>query len=169
MKYKLPLILALLIGLIVPVLTYAQNASLSLKSLDGNTVSVENQRGKVVIFAIGATWLPLSIQQASVVNQLADKYGKNNVSIYFVSTDTDNAKSKNYATDEKIRAFAKRTKMQSTILRDTTSESLKVFGVDQIPAFVILDKKGGVAGTIAGLDSEEDALSQVSTAVDKVL
>jgi peroxiredoxin len=151
--------------------TYNYN-DVSLRKVGGEAVTLENLKGKVTVLAIGASWLPLSKQQAAIANQLTQTYGKRNVIIYFVSTDADDAKSKNYATDQQLTEFGARNKLTTTILRDTAGTTLKFFNVDQIPAFVILDKQGKVAGVITGLDSENntsEAVSQISAEIDKVL
>ena len=72
----------------------------SLPSLNGDNVDVQAQKGKVVVLAIGASWLPLSGKQAEFTNQLVRKYSGKNVAVYFIATDSTNPKSKTYATDE---------------------------------------------------------------------
>jgi hypothetical protein len=60
-------------------LTVAAKAQVNLTSLDGSRVSVEGQTGKVVVLAIGASWLPLSGKQAEFTSALAKKYAGKNV------------------------------------------------------------------------------------------
>ncbi|MCV6004852.1 hypothetical protein OFO99_35995, partial [Escherichia coli] len=81
-------------------------AQTRLNSLNGGSVDVRAQRGKVVVLAVGASWLPLSSKQAEFTNVLAKKYSGKNVIIYFIATDSANPKSKNYATDEKLKQWA---------------------------------------------------------------
>lgn len=85
---------------------FAVSGQTNLPSLSGGSVDVQAQRGKVVILAVGASWLPLSGKQAEYTNALARKYAGKNVSIFFVLTDSTNSKSKNYATDEQLRQWA---------------------------------------------------------------
>jgi thiol-disulfide isomerase/thioredoxin len=144
--------------------------SLPLKSLDGASVDVQGLNGKVVVLAIGASWLPLSKDQITITNKLARKYAGRDVAIYWVSNDSDNAKSKNYATDEQIQAFGVKNKLTSAILRDPMGASLKKFGVDQIPSFVILDKTGKLAGeAFGGLDPETDITPDIASRIDALL
>src|SRR5690606_6260602 len=81
------------------------SAQTPLPSLKGGTVDVQAQRGKVVIIAIGASWLPLSGKQAEFTNALAKKYAGKNVALYFIATDSTNPRSKNYATDDQLRQW----------------------------------------------------------------
>ena len=148
----------------------AQTAS--LQTLSGETVSLADAKGKVVVLAIGASWLPLSKKQIETTNKLVKKYG-NNVVIYWVTTDSSNAKSKNYASNEQIQAFATKNKLTAPILRDSDgAATLKKYGVDQLPSFVVLDKTGKSIGEpFGGLDPEREPefFMQVSMAIDKVL
>lgn len=145
-------------------------APLSLKSLSGDNVDVQAQSNKVVVLAIGASWLPLSKDQAVITNKLARSFAGKNVVIYWVSNDSDNAKSKNFASDAQIQAFADKNKLATQILRDPTGQSLKRFGVDQLPSFVILDKGGKQAGeAFGGIDPETDITPSIAAAINRLL
>jgi peroxiredoxin len=142
----------------------------SLRTIDGHTVTSEDVHGQVVVLAFGASWLPLSREQAEGLSKLANEYAKQGVVVYFVATDSDSPKSKNYATDEQLRLFAKRNNLNLTVLRDADAQVSKQYGVDQIPAFVVLDKQGHMVGTpIGGLDSKGDVIGQLAPTLDKVL
>lgn len=142
----------------------------SLRTIDGRTISSDDVRGQVVILAFGASWMPLSRKQSEGIRKLANQYAKQGVVVYFVATDSDSPKSKTYATDEQLRSFSKRNELNLTVLRDADGQVSKQFGVDQIPAFVILDKQGNISGTpIGGLDSDGDVIGQLAPSLNKVL
>lgn len=147
--------------------------NLDLTNLEGEKYSLADDKGKVVVFAIGAAWLPLTKNQAIVTSRLAKKYAGKNVVIYFVATDSVNPKSKNFATVEQIKAAATRAKMTAPILRDPEGLStLKKYEVDQIPSFVVLDKEGKMVGeAFGGLtpDAETELVTQISATIDKLL
>jgi len=147
----------------------AQNVTLT--SLDGGKINVQGQKGKVVILAIGASWLPLSNQQAIFTNKLAKKYAGRDVVIYFVTTDSTSAKSKNFASDEDIRKFVATNKMNVPVLRDSDGAvTLKKFGIDQLPSFLILDKNGKPATEpYGGIDPKSDITLSIAQQVDKLL
>ena len=150
---------------------FAISAQTNLTSLDGTRVNVEGQNGKVVVLAIGASWLPLSNKQAEFTNALAKKYAGRNVVIYFVATDSLNAGSKNFASNDSIRKFATGNKLTVTILRDADgAATLRKFNVEQVPSFVILDKSGHEAGEpFGGIDPKYDITIPISKAIDKLL
>ena len=149
----------------------AASAQTSLASLNGGDVDIQGQRGKVVILAMGASWLPLSHKQAEYTNVLARRYTGKNVVVYFVATDSTNVKSKNYATNADIEKFVAGSKLAVPVLRDSDGiVTLKKFSVDQLPSFVILDKQGNVSGAaFGGIDPKFDVTIPISKAVDKLL
>jgi thiol-disulfide isomerase/thioredoxin len=142
-----------------------------LPSLNGGTVDVQSQNGKVVILAVGASWLPLSGKQAEFTNALAKKYAGKNVVIYFVATDSTNPRSKNYATDDQIRQWASANRLTVAILRDSDGASvMRKFAVDQLPAFIVLDKNGNKSGdAFGGIDPKYDITVPISKKVDSLL
>lgn len=158
-------------GLLIAFSFAAQAQAVSLTSLDGEKVNITGQTGKVVVLAVGATWLPLSKDQAVIINKLAKKYAGKDVVIYFVATDSANAKSKNFASNEEISAFATKNKLGVKTLRDSDGLlTLKKFAIDQLPSFVILDKTGKSIGEpFGGIDPESDISIPISKAIDKIL
>ncbi len=124
-----------------------------LKTTDGGEITSEMLRGDVVVLAFGASWLPLSKAQVQGVQELADEFGEREVRVYWVSTDSNSPKSKNYATDDQLRAFARKHGLKVAVLRDPDGAVFKQTGADQLPSIVILDRAGEISGApIGGLD-----------------
>src|SRR4051812_33201948 len=144
--------------LFVLALSIGAFAQSSLKSLDGGSVDIQKQHGKVVIIAVGARWVPLSAKQADFTNQLAKRYAGKDVVVYVVSTDSATPQSKNFASDDDLRKFGTLNKLSVPLLRDPDGAViLKRFNIDQIPSFVILDKNGVLVGEpIGGIDPKYD-------------
>ncbi len=164
-------VLAGLLVILASCAAFAQNrVDFSVRSIDGQTVTSDSLRGEVVVLAFGASWLPLSKTQLQGVRKLADEYSNRGVVVYWVSTESDNSKSKNYASDEQLRAFAQKYGLKVTVLRDPDGVVSKKLGVDQLPSIVILDKEGNAAGPpIGGLDPSGNLAGQLATRLDKLL
>ena len=147
----------------------AQNpaAEFSLRSIDGETVTSASLNGEVVVLAFGASWLPLTRNQMEAVKKLADQYAGRGVAVYWVSTESESPKSKNYASDEQLRALAQ--KYKATALRDPDGAVSKKLGVDQLPSVVIIDKQGNVADRIGGMDPNADLAKQLAERLNKLL
>lgn len=161
------------IGVLVLAIVSGISASgqTSLTSLDGTRVDIQGQRGKVVILALGASWLPLSAKQAEYTNVLARRYSGKDVVVYFVATDSANSKSKNYATNADVEKFVAGSRLAVPVLRDSDgAATLKKFNVDQLPSFVVLDKQGNMAGSaFGGIDPKFDITVPISKTVDGLL
>ena len=166
-------VLAGFMTLLATTVALAQNparADFSLRSIDGQTVTAESLRGEIVVLAFGASWLPLSKTQLQGVRKLADEYSSRGVVVYWVSTESDDSKSKNFASDDQLRSFANKYGLKVTVLRDPDGAVSKKFGVDQLPSIVILDKQGNmVDGPIGGLDPNGNLAAQLASRLDKLL
>ena len=171
MKTIKSLLVSLSLVLATSIAISAQN--IVFTSLNGDKIDVEAQEDKVVIMAIGASWLPLSNDQAETINKLAKRYEGQDVIFYFIATDSASSKSKNFASNDDIGKFAKRNRLNVTILRDNEGKaSIQKYKLDQLPAFIILDKKGKPDGEpISGIDplDEIDTAEILSKRIDKLL
>jgi peroxiredoxin len=142
----------------------------SLRSLEGQNVTSQSLRGKVVVLAFGASWLPLSRTQLQGLKKLIDHYGDRGVVIYWVSAEPDNSKAKNYASDDQLRAFAKKYGSDVAVLRDPEMLAAKRLGALELPSVVILDKQGNLSGEpIKGLDPDGNQMVQLAGQLDKIL
>ena len=142
----------------------------ALRTTDGGEISSEMLRGDIVVLAFGASWLPLSRTQVEGVQKLAEQYAPRNVRVYWVSTDSDAPKSKNYATDAQLRDYARKHGLKVAVLRDPGGKLLRQLRIDQLPAVVILDRAGAVSGEpIGGLDPGGNLVEQLASRLEKLL
>lgn len=165
--------LAGLLSVSLAVVAFAQGrgpVQFSLRSIDGQTVTSESLRGEVVVLAFGASWLPLSKAQLQGIRKLADQYSDRGVVVYWVSTESEDPKSKNFASDEQLRAFAQKYGLKVTVLRDPEGQVSKKMGIDQLPSLIILDKQGNIVGEpVGGLDAAGNVVGQLSDRLQKIL
>lgn len=169
-----PLLALFLMVVIGSSLALAQNrepaqVDFSLRSVDGQTITSDSLRGEVVVLAFGASWLPLSKAQLQGIRKLADEYSDRGVVVYWVSTESADPKSKNFASDENLKAFAQKYGLKVTVLRDFDGAVSKKFGIDQLPSIVIIDKQGNASEPIGGLDPNGNLANQLASRLDKVL
>jgi peroxiredoxin len=174
LKNRIPLLALFLVVLLGASLAPAQTSAaggvdFSLRSIDGQTITSDSLRGEVVVLAFGASWLPLSKAQLAGVRKLADEYSNRGVVVYWVSTESEDPKSKNFASDEQLRAFAQKYGLKVTVLRDPDGAISKKFGIDQLPSIVIIDKQGNNGDPIGGLDPNGNLAGQLASRLDKVL
>src|SRR6266567_3885557 len=166
-------VMAALLG--APAVVFGQKGAaapveFSLRSIDGQTVTSQSLSGEVVVLAFGASWLPLSRTQLQGVRKFADEYSDRGVAVFWVSTESENQKSKNYASDEQLRTFSQKYGLKVTVLRDPDGVISKKFGIDQLPSIVILDKQGHpVDEPIKGIDPDGNLSAQLASRLDKIL
>jgi peroxiredoxin len=174
-KCKLYVAACLMVVLLGANLVFAQRresgpVEFSMRSVDGQTITAESLRGEVVVLAFGASWLPLSRTQLQGLRKLADEYSARGVVVYFVSTESEDQKSKNYASDQQLRNFAQKFGLKVTVLRDPDGQISKKLGIDQLPSIIILDKQGNVVDEpIRGLDPQGNLAGQLASRLDKIL
>jgi len=142
-----------------------------LRSADGGEITSEMVKGDVVVLGFGSTALgSLSKTQAQQLQELADQPNNADVRVYWVSTDSDSPKSKNYATDDQLRAFGRKAGLKIAVLRDPDGALFKRTGADQLPAIVILDRGGEISGSpIAGFDPNRKLVDVLSDRLTKLL
>jgi peroxiredoxin len=176
MKTKKLLVLSFAAILMISGFAFGQKQpaqSANLKTVDGEVISLPSLKGKVVVLAIGASWLPLSKQQISITNRLAKKYALKDVVVFWVSTDSENTKSRNFASDDQLTAFGVKNKLNAKLIRDSDGAyTMKKYNIDQLPSFVILDKTGKPTGeAYAGLDPENETeiFTAITLAIDPIL
>ena len=145
----------------------AQAPEFSLRAVDGPPVTSESLRGEVVVLAFGASWLPLTRNQMEGLKKLADQYAGRGVAVYWISTESDSAKSKNFVSDEELRELGRKYKI--SVLRDPEGPVSRRMGVDQLPATVIINKQGQIAAALGGLDPAADLAKQLAERLDKIL
>jgi peroxiredoxin len=166
------LITIALLGLIVVPGSRAntiQSPEFSFRALDGPNVTADSVRGEVVVFAFGASWLPLTRNQMEGLKKLADQYAGRGVAVYWVSTDSDTAKSKNFVDDNQLRGLGQKYKI--TVLRDPDGAVSKRLGIDQVPTTIILNKQGQIAASVNGIDTSPtaDLAKQLAEKLDTIL
>jgi peroxiredoxin len=158
---------AILLATASPSRAQGQAADFSFRAVDGPAVSSESLRGEVVVLAFGASWLPLTRNQMEGLKKLADQYAARGVAVYWVSTESDSPKSKNFVSDEELRELGRKYKI--SVLRDPEGPISRKLGVDQLPASVIINKQGQVAASLGGLDPSADLAKQLAERLDKIL
>jgi peroxiredoxin len=147
--------------------TQAHAVDFSFRAIDGQPVTAESVRGEVVVLVFGASWLPLTRNQMEAVKKLADEYAGRGVAVYWVSTESDSAKSKNFASDDQLRELAHKYKVG--ILRDPDGVAAKRMGVDQLPSVLIINKLGNITEAIGGMDPNANLGKELASRLEKVL
>ena len=131
-------------------------------SLNGDSVSLAGQRGKVVLLNIWATWCHPCRTEIPELVAIHERYKSRGLELIGVSVDTD-------GTDETIRSFMADFAMTFPVWRDPDERISTLFFAVGVPATFLIDKQGVLrwrkTGPIAPKDSSltlaiEHALAQ---------
>lgn len=104
-------------------------------SLNGDSVSLAAQRGKVVLLNVWATWCHPCRTEIPELRAIHAKYQAQGLELIGVSVDTD-------GTDEAIRSFMRDFQMTFPIWRDPDERVSTKFLVVGVPATFLIDRNG---------------------------
>jgi peroxiredoxin len=133
----------------------AQNPQITLRSIDGRTVTSNDLRGKVVVMSFGGTWVPLASKELPALQKLADRYAARGVQVYWVSINNAKPGARNFASDADLQAFAQKHHLRVTVLRDSDQEAYRAYGLDAVPTVIVLDRQGKVVRKHVGFGPEQ--------------
>src|SRR5215218_4390973 len=164
-------LLLVAVSWVAPVSRAQAPLDFKLKTTDGGEITSEMVRGDVVVLAFGSSLLgPLSKQQAQGVQELAEQFGARDVRVYWVTTDSEKPQARNYASDDQLRAFASKAGLKAAVLRDPDGTLFKKTGADQLPAVVILDRRGAVSvPVVGGHDPKHTLVEALSARLNKMI
>ena len=129
-------------------------------SLEGDSVSLAAQRGKVVLFNVWATWCHPCRDEIPELRELHAKYKARGLELVGVSVDADGS-------DEAIRAFMKDFEMEYPIWRDPDERVSTRFLVVGVPATFLIDRDGILRWRKTGPIQPRD--SSLTAAIERAL
>ena len=107
----------------------------SLKARSGNTVSLAQYKGQVVMINFWASWCAPCRQEFPLLEDIYKKYGKLGFTLIGVNVEPDT---------KDAEAWLKQRPVSFPILFDTDSKISKLYNVSVMPTTVFIDRKGNV-------------------------
>ena len=104
-------------------------------SLSGDSVSLADQRGKVVLLNVWATWCHPCRDEIPELQAIHTRYKARGLELVGVSVDADGS-------DEAIRSFMRDFEMTYPIWRDPDERVSTQFLVVGVPATFLIDREG---------------------------
>lgn len=134
----------------------------SLPDLNGNTVTLSEQRGKVVLMVFWATWCPPCRQEMPSINRLYQTLGGVDFTVLGINMDKRVPQVKTFAS-------AKGYNLTFPILLDMDGQVAGLYGVYNIPQAFIIDKNGSVVQRYLGYYdwSSEQSLNKIRSLTGK--
>ena len=104
-------------------------------SMTGDSVSLAQLRGKVVLMNVWATWCGPCRKEIPELRAIHSTYKDRGLQLVGVSVDADGS-------DDAIRDFLRDFKMDYTIWRDPNESVSATFRMAGVPATFLIDRKG---------------------------
>jgi len=119
----------------------------SLSALSGQTVTLEQYRGKVVLLDFWATWCPPCRMTIPQLIRLQDKYRDEGLVILGISVDDPRQIS-----DKDLRYFKKMNKINYLVLRFNRKVMQDYFAGERVsvPTMFVVDRNGKIRDKIVG-------------------
>ncbi len=135
--------------------------SVSMKRLDGTSVSPDDYRGKIVIVNVWATWCPPCKAELPDFNKIATEY-KNDVVIIAAHTPSGS---------ENAAGYVESNFPKTDIIFGYDTESSDVYraagGVGYVPQTAIIDKHGVIIYSDSGILSHEQLVKIIEEQLSK--
>ncbi len=125
----------------------------SFKDLNGNVVSNESMKGKIIVIKCWYIHCAACIKEFPEVNQLTEKY-KDRKDILFVSLAEDNP--------EQLKAFLARKPLSYLVIPNMKIYMNETLQLNAFPTHFILNKEGLIAKVLPNFRSLEVALEKES-------
>lgn len=169
MRKTLPVLAALVLAIGSAALAQEKDTSalksqkapdFSLKTLDGKTVRLSDQKGKVVVLDMWATWCPPCRKSLPHLQSLSAKTDLAEKGLVVWAIDQQES-------SEKVSKFVTAGKYTFTVLLDSDGAVGKAYLVQGIPTTVIVGRDGTVQEVFIGYDDE--VAKPMDEAVEKAL
>jgi peroxiredoxin len=113
-----------------------------LEGLNGKKLQLHSLRGNVILLNFWATWCGPCREEMPSMEALYQQYKDRDFMLLTISVDE--------GSPEPIRKFIQKNDYHFPVLFNPTGKTLDLFGIDRIPATLLIDKKGRILGRAIG-------------------
>ncbi|MCU0352856.1 MAG: TlpA family protein disulfide reductase [Cytophagales bacterium] len=112
------------------------NYNVSLRTLDGKTLSLRTLKGKVIFMNIWATWCPPCVAEMPGIQKLYEKTQSENIAFVMISVDKD---------IDKVRRFVKRKGYTFPVYQLADGSIPALYASEAIPTTFVISANGKLA------------------------
>ena len=133
----------------------AHAAEFRLKNLKGETESLSDYAGKIVVLNFWATWCVPCREEMPLFVQMQNRYAQSGVQFIAASIDVPEDR-------KKVEAFTKEFHLNFPVWADATIEHQASFGLGTaVPATGIFDRDGKLRFRIIGVSKQKDLQKRI--------
>jgi len=125
------------------VLTGSRAANFSLKTMDGESVALDQARGKVVVLDFWATWCPPCRKELPSIEKLRAEFGER---VLFLGINDEDSSI--------VKGFIRKNGYEMSVLMDGRRQVHRQYGVSSIPTLLVIDKQGVIRQHFIGSRDE---------------
>lgn len=125
----------------------------TLKDLDGNSATLSDYKGKIVVLNFWAVWCKYCIQEMPDLNELGKQLEKDGDAV-ILAIDSEEA-------ENKVRDYVNSANINLKVLLDTDGKVTSLYGIQGFPTTFILNPDGTLYTYISGATNKETLLSIV--------
>jgi peroxiredoxin/outer membrane lipoprotein-sorting protein len=135
-------------------LTGSRAVNFALKTLEGDSVALDQTRGKVVVLDFWATWCPPCREELPSIEKLRGEFAGQVQ--FFGINDEDSGT---------VKDFVRKHGYEMSVLMDGKRQVHRQYGVSAIPTMLIIDKQGVIREHFIGSRSEAKLRQSIQAAV----
>lgn len=125
--------------------------SLMLPRIDGDTATLAEYRGRVVLLNIWATWCPPCVREMPSMQAVYEAYADDGLEILAVAVDDDPGRRQPDGTIRgKVSGFVDRLGLTFPVALDPTGGTERAFGTEYLPTTVLIDRAGRIRAQEVG-------------------
>jgi thioredoxin-like negative regulator of GroEL len=126
---------------------------------DGQPISLDGLKGKVVVLDFWATWCGPCRDAIPELKDLIRKHGEKPFVLLSISADEDEAA---------WRAFMKKNGMSWAHCIDSGGKLTRLFGVNAFPTYIVLDGEGAIREEIQGTDPQQSVAFRLKKTLESM-
>jgi peroxiredoxin len=120
----------------------------TLPDLNGDSVSLSNFCGKVVVIDFWVMWCETCREEIPKIHRIHKKYSKKGVAVLGIHLEEKNA--------GKVKSFVEKAGISYTVLLDPEEKTADLFAIKGTPSLVIIDTAGAIAAKYRELDKKTE-------------
>lgn len=131
----------------------------SISTLQGETISLKELSGRVVVMDFWATWCPPCRASVPELKELTKKYSRQKLVLISVSADKD---------DAAWREFVAKKNMDWIQYRDADGQVLKAFSIHSFPTYLVIDGDGIIKRRFSGMNPQETVVHKLKATLGEM-
>lgn len=132
----------------------------TVQTMDGRTISLAQNEGKIVVIDFWATWCPPCRDSVPEIKDLVKKYPGDKLLVISASADND---------EKAWREFIAKKEMTWPQYHDKDGKLAEMFQVRGYPTYVVIDRDGFILKRLVGMNPQQTISHQLKAELKSLL